>query len=834
MAELDPVTQEVTADLSGYVGPILGEGVPATEALAAAVRELDDALAGLSGRTVAVGVTGLAGTAAEAQALRGDVADISADLMTQTALLRDIGTAMTAIQRDAADTSADLMIQTGLLGEIRDQLAESAAAAAAYRDAMTGAAASTAAAGTALTGVAAAAGIGAAGIFTILHLSAALLGSQIAADTIGITAFGLATARTIGPAVSAASSVANLTTAYAGLDPQQQAAALSIKAFTDSLHTADETGVLGVFYQGLSLAQGELGKGSGIVTQATQAFSDFFGMIKADLGSGAWSELLKGSTGIIRTDLDALFKLVDAGIQVIPGLFHNLNFLGTGFFATATGALHAVAAVTEFNPALTKAAAIAGVAYGAYHILWTGLGAGPGPIQAAATALAGFGSRAGVAATYMSEGAGVAASYGLGIGAISGTAIAATAGIAALAIGIGALIYVASHATDATAAQIGALRAEYQATGNNVAGYQAMDDALQRNISALGSAGQVTQSTGSQYERFGPMLSSARISTDELTAALQGNRQILANISGNASAFGADLALSSRQVIAFANATGVDLTHALAVGSSQFTIDAGKIQGYATAVALSHSPLAQFKVDAQQASDSANSLADQVKALTAAYTALVTPTLNVISGAVTLKQDQAALTTALQASNDHVGLASVAAQNAAQAMVKYANDTIAQSDAIKTQTGSTQAAVAPLNAFASMLEATGAKGAYVSQVLHLIKEAEDALYDKTVHINIVTATSGGSTGGPVGHPTNPGAPGGGGGFPAPTSGLTFVTAQRPAVTVPVTVNIHAAAGSLADPRFLQGLQPVIEEAILRHAYLNQSAGLRFGGFTRTL
>ena len=98
-----------------------------------AVHELRDAYLGASaaaqGLKGAGTDTGLGGAAAQAGLLQRELADISGDLIMQTALLREMAVALGIIQHDVADTSADLMMQTAVLREIRDLLLQSAGAA---------------------------------------------------------------------------------------------------------------------------------------------------------------------------------------------------------------------------------------------------------------------------------------------------------------------------------------------------------------------------------------------------------------------------------------------------------------------------------------------------------------------------------------------------------------------------------------------------------------------------------------------------------------------------------------------------------------------------------
>lgn len=569
-------------------------------------------------------------------------------------------------------------------------------------------------------------------IFTVLHLLLAGFASQVIADTIGIVAFGAAMYSFIGDTYTAASSVKNLTTQYAGLDNYQKAAALSIKAFTDGLQSADEAGLLGVFYQGLALVQGELGKSGSIVTQATNAFGDLFGMLKGDFTSKAWSDLLSSNVNIIRTDLDALFRLINSGINVIPGLFHNFNFLGVAVLDVASGFLRAVAAVTEWNPALTKAVALAGVAAGLYKVLWAGLGPGPGILQRATMGVIGFGRGVARAASYMSEGVGVAASYVPGLGALLALLNPLTLGFGALAVGIGAVAYIAITSKDPILQQIASIQKQDVTVSNSIAQWQAFQGQMKGTLAEIGNIAPWASGTAG---------------ANDYRNAIDNAQGTINRIMFNSEQFGKALGVTAQEARIAATATGVDLTKSIRAGGPDFAAAAFKIQGYVQAVRLSHSPLSQLKVDAQQASSAANSLSDQVKALGAAFNSLLGPYQNVIQGNVTFRDDLVTLKKDLSGSGNQVGYWDAAVRKSAQGMATAVSDAIGLSNAIKTQTGSTALAVGPLQTMIGFLRSTGSQSAITRREIQLLQQTIDALHGKMVNVGVaINYTTTGSPG----------------------------------------------------------------------------------------
>jgi hypothetical protein len=109
MPDLPEVTQRFEADVAPYI--------EALERAAAAAREFaeDNAVALAAARRLSDAANDAAGAEVRLALVQRDVADASADLMMQTALLASMDERLASIQRDVADSSADLIMMNELL-----------------------------------------------------------------------------------------------------------------------------------------------------------------------------------------------------------------------------------------------------------------------------------------------------------------------------------------------------------------------------------------------------------------------------------------------------------------------------------------------------------------------------------------------------------------------------------------------------------------------------------------------------------------------------------------------------------------------------------------------
>jgi hypothetical protein len=706
----DPVEQDFTADGTEYLATLLAMS-EATDKWAKGVLGdialVQAALDAMHGKDISIGVD-MGAMADAAAVLRHELPDISADLIQQTALLRDMATSMAVIQRDVADTSADAMMQTAILGEMRDMWSANATAA-------TQSARATQDQGGSLIFATQAMSMFTIGL-GVAHLLITSLGANVVADAVGITAFGIAATDAIGPVVT---SLSTLTTSYGNLDNYQRAAALSLQSFLNSLG-GNEAQIFTVFNQGLSLVESNMSSAGGVTSQASIAFMDFFAMLKQQFASSGWVALFSRSTSTIRSDLDALFGLLNNVTGLIPAVFHDFNGLGLGVIGFASGLLHATAAVLNFDPALTKVVAGVSLAATAWHLLGNSISWIPamGPTL----------SKLGTDFVKVYQGARIA---GQGIFEAGVTAAGAALPLALIGAEGIAFVAIANAMPDPIHNTIAALVQQDQAVGDNVAGYTRLSASL------------------NEYLTHQKQLA-AGISPRSLIEVAQA-QQLAAGtantLNHNFAYLNATYGLTQQQAFQLAQVTGVNLKQAL-TGSSQSAVEArSKIAAYEQTVNAARQVETQFAFDMQQATNSTLTWTTRLQGLSTAFSVLSGPLLGAMNAAAAFKQAQVALNQAEDQGTNIVGTATakqaaltIAVSNAAAAAMK---DSVALFNQAK-ETGNTataaQIAVGPLVAMKDQILDLGLKGQAAAALVAQLNQEINALHSKTVTIqtNVVT------------------------------------------------------------------------------------------------
>lgn len=203
------------------------------------------------------------------------------------------------------------------------------------------------------------------------------------------------------------------------------------------------------------------------------------------------------------------------------------------------------------------------------------------------------------------------------------------------------------------------------------------------------------------------------------------------------------LGLTRRQAVAAAQAAGVQAS-AFAKGGSSAQDAAQQIYQYVVAGSSSSDVTTAIGNDFALAADQAATLTSRVQGLSNAYSALVSPTTSVIEKTVTWKQGNTTLAAALKASGDQTGYATAAQQKASNAMATSVDNTLDLSQSTLQNTHSTARARGVLQQEIVVLEQMGAKGGVAADLLRKLREAEDRLHDKTIHIDVNIAEHGGA------------------------------------------------------------------------------------------
>jgi hypothetical protein len=507
---------------------------------------------------------------------------------------------------------------------------------------------------------------------------------------------------------------------------------------------------------------------TGAAKAGGSAVGGLFAQFGAFLQSGDTQQFLAFVSQEAGPDLHALGNVLTSAGGAVMALTQDINPLAKTLVSAAGGVLSFAGDVARSQPALVEWAAGAALAGFALVKLGegftaiktsafvTGVVAGVtaiGDLGVAATITAGTEALVAasadpvIAAWIAQVGAGEALTVVLGEVTASTVALAGASAaldlvspwvwaVAAIAA-VGALTYAAIRLTGSSQDLTAEFTAQYHATGYNIAGYReaaaALGGVTVAQRAAAGSAGayragaaagaaQSRQNSADYDTETGKLrnIQAALSSLERMYGVSQaGAIKMAESVKGSAAAFGEG------------------------GKAAQDMMD--KVRGNAVAGEQDASVTNQLAVDMTVAADGAAALSDRVKALTAAYDALVSPLTSVIGDTVTWKNDNVSLATALRAAGDQTGYATAAQRAASQAMATSVSDTIALSEATLQNSGSAVKAAGILRQEIAVLEQLGAKGGVAAGLIARLRAELDALHSKTIQVNVNVAQTGGVT-----------------------------------------------------------------------------------------
>lgn len=576
------------------------------------------------------------------------------------------------------------------------------------------------------------------------HMVLTVFGANIAADLIGIIAFGIGATAAFVPVIQA---VQNLGQTYGYLNPLQKNATVQITNFMHSFQAANQTGIFATFTDLLDGVRNSVGKTGGVLDQAQHAFQNFAGLLRSDFSSPAWAQLFSRSSGIIEKDLNALFRFINAIIQVIPALFHDFNSLGLWVLNSTSLFLHLVAALGNSHAGLVRFAAGVFLVYRALKMLGQ-FNQGSLLMRGLTAGLASFRAEGSLAADTMNS----IKTYGLGTTAFLLTGFtpamlgAGAAILGAAAAGIGLGIWLNRYKGQAND-MVSILTQQDHAVGDNIAGYQKLSDQLKANISQ-----------GSQYVGASRQLQGV---LNEQTQAQQHAAQTAQTLRGNLNYLEQTYHLTQQQAFQLAKATGTNLFSAFQKGGGAAQAVRNKIQAYEQTVRAARNPTSTLGYDLGLAANKALQLDDRVTALTNAFNALLTPFANVITDTVTWRDGNNQLKGAVDKAHGSVNdmgnrlqrLAAGDLATAIQNTVKLSQDTL-------QSTGSYAKAMQAIRREIGVLKSLHSKSSEVTTAIQYLQKYLDALHSKsitiTTHFLQVGAAPGTAySGSGVGHATAP-------------------------------------------------------------------------------
>lgn len=553
----------------------------------------------------------------------------------------------------------------------------------------------------------------------LAHVGITLLGAQIAADAAGFTAFGIAAANAFGPIIT---NWSTLTTTFGTLDNYQRAAVLNIQNLMDSLQGGSEAGIFTVFSEGLSIVRDFTSGTGGLVNEATQAFQRFGAMLNTTFTGPGWQALVHGTGGIVRTDMTALFGLINEIVGVLPELIHSFNSWGLALLSIVSHGLGVLGWLSKIDQGLGNV--ISKVA--AVLTIWSLLSKVPfiplvGPVTLLGRGIAALGlntlSATGAFTNFRQFGLLPTLSFMTGITSATLPMIGAFAG---LGLAAAAFVIIANSLPDPVNKLVTGLQQQDKAVGDNAAGYAKLAAQL------------------AEYTNHVKQLPTGLAARDIVgIAQAQGQAAQTARTLGANFAYLADtFGLTQRQALAVADALGINLTQALTGNSKAAQQARFEIQNYIKTQQGALSPMSQFDFDVRQISRDAGEQATQTQDLANAYAALLGPLEGVETAAGNLWPSLKTLSQAVKDDGTQVSLWSPKGADLATKLSAATTNATGLSTAIFTATGNVQNSLRPLSILVDEIEDLHLKGQLATTTVGNLVTAQAKLLTST-GLNII-------------------------------------------------------------------------------------------------
>lgn len=447
-------------------------------------------------------------------------------------------------------------------------------------------------------------------------LSAGAAAAAVAGPVLAGGAAFVAFAAVSGPAIKKViAAQGDLAGSWGTLTTNQKASSLIMRGLTDDfekLTDAFQPQGLAVFNTVLGAAKTEMPAFDKLVKSTAlsmQGLTDKF----AGFVTGPVDGFLAFAAKNAPQALDQLGTTFTTTGTLALKVVEDLAPLGFSLISVANGGLGLVNSLAHINPLLSQFAITTLLLRGPIGGLVNGIGSMATRMRSAAGAGEGLSRSARLA----------------NVAAAAGPQLWLTA---AAAIGFFAIkMFTAKRAGDEF---IEALRSQHDAVGNNVAGYQQLTTdilpklaAAQKRVSDLAKADQAaTPAWSLAYRDVGLYKDELERTTTAINHINQGSKQL-------ADTYG----VTSKQAIALANASGVDLTKAIG-SNGELTAEATqKIRNYRVAVEAAKDPTTLLSLAMEDASNSTLQMKDRTTALAGAFDAVFNPTLAAFNATTQLK-----------------------------------------------------------------------------------------------------------------------------------------------------------------------------------------------------
>lgn len=455
--------------------------------------------------------------------------------------------------------------------------------------------------------------------------AAAAMGAGVTGAGVAFTVFAGLAAPSIGKVVAAQQEMAD---SWDSLSGQQKASALLVRDLTDeykNLAKSYEPQALATFNTVISTARGLLPQLGAVVDATSGDVQRLVSRIADFTSARVGGEFLAWAGQTAPRALDLMGDtMVTAGDTALD-LLQDIAPLGLGLLQMTNGVLSAANALANVNPLMAQFAVSA-------LLLRAPILGMVGAVGGARDRMRGFSAA--------NRGASLSTKLLHGVMA-AGPALYVAAGAALLIYATRAM-----NAKSATEKFNESLKIETRAFGNNLDGHRNYARQLESNariieqriIAAHNGMSQAVRNSSDPMREQSRIIARLQGQYKETSAELDKQRQVIQRVEAGAALLAGKYGVTRDQALSLATAAGVDLTTALDKTGRLTNQAAAKIDQYRIAVELARDPTRAIALSLESASNQALKMEDRVKALTAAYDAQLTPTLDAFNATTQLRE----------------------------------------------------------------------------------------------------------------------------------------------------------------------------------------------------
>ncbi|HEU4752291.1 MAG TPA: hypothetical protein VFU47_04210 [Armatimonadota bacterium] len=491
---------------------------------------------------------------------------------------------------------------------------------------------------------------------TLVAAGAAVSPAFLAAGA-GVAAFAAMAVPSILKVVKAQEDLAEN---WSSLSGRQKISAAATKNLIDQykdLADALEPEVLRNYNTALGITAALMPKLQPLAREGAKAFQDFQNKLATALDSRAVSNFFRFLEKEARPGMDAVGDATLSLIGTVGSLVQALAPLATSGLGLVTMLSDLVGAITTVSPEMAQLVTLAVALRGPL----SALGGTLGPMAKGA-AKAGEG----------------AAKAGAGMKALNLVAKAGPGLLMGAGLALAFFAVKAATAKSSTDKLVDTMRALHQAVGNNLAGYDAMNRALDAQvIPATARAAQAQKDMAANTSFMSVEVAKGAAAAETLTRAWTdeakaANNLAKSNITAGAKALADQYGITANEAIALADAIGVDLSKGVLENGRITATTAARFQSYIAAVELARNPTAMIGLAWQNAANEGMKLEDRIKGITGALDALFNPSISVYQAQTAMRNALVEAKKALDGSNGSLSLATEKGRAARDAFANYA------------------------------------------------------------------------------------------------------------------------------------------------------------------